>query len=1139
MSPDPSDGEPRRPRAATEPVSAPLGQVTPGPASALDHDSEPDLIAGRYRVLGKLGEGGMGTVFRALDTQLDRIVALKMLPARSIADSDAVARLRREAKALAKLSHPGIVQAFDAGEEDGRHFLVMEYVEGTDLLRVLDKSGPIPPTLAADYIHQAASAMQHAHERGLVHRDLKPSNLLLASRGRIKVLDLGLARFLQDQLGDAARTAEGLGMGTPDYMAPEQFRDARGADPRSDVYALGCTLYHLLAGQVPFPGSSLREKCAAHEQREPVPLEQACAGAPAGLILTVRRMMAKRPADRFQTAREVAEALAPYVAGSSETVPRMAETCTWHGGQLSVAEARSSAGMKRARFVAGLAIAAAMVLSIVLLVSRRAALPWVGTSPRGIETRIPAPASNVLTVAQNGKAQYRTIAEALENVSPGQRILVCDNATYRERIVIDRPQQSSITLEASLHATIVTSDRGVQALLVQDVPGVRIDGLRFREEGVQGVMAFVAASGKVPGLVLRRLDFSGQRDVGGILLRSPRIAPSDPPLIVEECTFATGENAIQLEEQPGRTTDSLKVGVASIRNNRIRCAKNGILLWGALSRVHVMGNRISNCEGCGIEFRDWGRGEEEIVVANNTIFDSNDGIRFLERTAEKNVAIHPGGVEIRNNLISGSGGGGDITYRILTGDGWKYGDPGIFTSRWSFGHNARDYTGNVPSAPSDLALDVGSINWRNSHRDDWLRPPKDSPLATQGAGRDDPSLPTYVGAVTPKNVTTWNWDKTWQMRSGLLTVSKDGRAPFETIKEALSAARPGMTVRILDDATYDETLLIDQPQRQRGIVLESPRHATVVHQREHPFALLIQDVPELQVRGLRLKDTSSAEGFTSLVSIRGRAPGVVLRELDFKSTSPRSAGVLAQNLPYDRNARPLVIEDCTAQVGNTAVVVQGALEEGPDAVRTGGVLVRRNRLYGSMVGVLIDGAVENVHIAANAIWHCYQAGIQIQKWNLRNSRILIANNTVFDCDTALQFLDEAKKPAYQKDSIELRNNILSASSGLAARYVQVPQGARTGATGDPAVLLAAWRCDHNWRDPSGNIPLAPNDHLLGQPRMNWFDATRPDWLRPPSGPGLADQGAGRQDPSLPTYVGAMPPENVQAWDWDKTWSARK
>src|SRR5262249_52838636 len=155
-----------------------------------------------------------------------RHVAVKLLPDGSVHDADAVARFRREAKALARLSHPGIIQAHDSGEDGERHFLVMEFVEGRSLAKILTEKGALLPTRAADYAHQAALALHHAHRNGLVHRDVKPSNLLVTPDGGVKLLDLGLARFLQDQIGDASLTREGTGMGTPDYAAPEQFRDA-------------------------------------------------------------------------------------------------------------------------------------------------------------------------------------------------------------------------------------------------------------------------------------------------------------------------------------------------------------------------------------------------------------------------------------------------------------------------------------------------------------------------------------------------------------------------------------------------------------------------------------------------------------------------------------------------------------------------------------------------------------------------------------------------------------------------------------------------------------------------------------------------------------------------------------------------
>jgi hypothetical protein len=404
---------------------------------------------GRYQLLDKLGQGGMGTVYLARDTRLDRCVALKVLPPESVHDPDAVARFQREARALARLSHPGIVQVYDSEEDNGRHFLAMEYVEGQSLAAVLKEKGRLPPTLAADYLHQALLAVQHAHEKGLVHRDLKPSNLLLTPEGKVKVLDLGLARFLQDQIGDANRTREGVGMGTPDYAAPEQFRDAHSADARADVYALGCTLYCLIAGQVPFPGSSLAEKRQAHFHKEPAPLEELCPEAPAGLILVVRRMMAKQPGDRFQSAAEAAEALAPYVTGFS--------TSTWRGSRPAMPALTS-------RRLFHWAVAAIVAAALVLVV----ALAWSGWFRPG--TSAPGTAGpaalgdgnekakpvvddpDLLTVSKDIRAggKYRTINEALAKVRPRQTIRVLDREVYQERISLKSPSRhEGITLEAS------------------------------------------------------------------------------------------------------------------------------------------------------------------------------------------------------------------------------------------------------------------------------------------------------------------------------------------------------------------------------------------------------------------------------------------------------------------------------------------------------------------------------------------------------------------------------------------------------------------------------------------------------------------------------------------------------------------
>lgn len=325
------------------------GVLTPLQAEFLIRgEPESCILAGRYRLIEKLGEGGMGAVYRAQDQRLGRDVAIKVLPPTVARDPEAVARFKREAKALARVSHPNIVQAFDADEDGGRQFLVMEYVQGRDLLHIVAERGQLDPARVADFGFQAALALDHAHRKGLIHRDVKPGNLLLTSDGRIKLLDLGLARFVQDQVPAGNATMAGVGMGTPDYMAPEQFRDARSADVRSDIYCLGCTLYHLLTGHVPFPTDSVSAKYEKHERENATPIEEKCPDVPAGLVAAVQKMMAKRPEHRYQSAREVAEALAPFVASSSVVRNRVEATASWRA--IAVPQRQREGGR---RFILG------------------------------------------------------------------------------------------------------------------------------------------------------------------------------------------------------------------------------------------------------------------------------------------------------------------------------------------------------------------------------------------------------------------------------------------------------------------------------------------------------------------------------------------------------------------------------------------------------------------------------------------------------------------------------------------------------------------------------------------------------------------------------------------------------------------
>ena len=265
-----------------------------------------------YELREKIGQGGMGCVFRASHTMLDRPVAIKLLPAERTGDEQFISRFRREMKAVGKLRHPNI------GQERGHHFLVMELVDGLDVAEIQKHAGALSVPNACEIVRHAAVGLQHAYEHGMVHRDVKPSNLLLDRCGQIKVLDLGLALLHEsDMSAHDHLTGTGQIMGTLDYMAPEQAVDTHSVDIRADIYSLGCTLYSLLTGAPPFSGpqfASPARKLAAHMQKQIPAIEQQRNDIPPELSSILQRMLARDPADRFDTPGNVAETLLPFVS---------------------------------------------------------------------------------------------------------------------------------------------------------------------------------------------------------------------------------------------------------------------------------------------------------------------------------------------------------------------------------------------------------------------------------------------------------------------------------------------------------------------------------------------------------------------------------------------------------------------------------------------------------------------------------------------------------------------------------------------------------------------------------------------------------------------------------------------------------
>jgi serine/threonine protein kinase len=292
------------------------------------------FLLGPYRILDQIGRGGMGRVYKAEHRTMGRTVALKVFAPNMVNTERALELFQREVRAIAQLGHPNIVTAYDANEENGRHYLVLEYVDGPNLDQLVRKQGPLPVGQACDYIRQAANGLQCAHSLGMIHRDIKPANILVQQRGPqdgtpglVKISDFGLARLQAPAAGDTSHPGtilakENTVMGTPDYLSPEQARSLHRTDIRSDLYSLGCTFYFLLTGRVPFPGGSAVDKLIRHGSEEPVPVSEFRSDVPPAVAAIVAKLMAKDPADRFQTPAELAAALEPFaVSGPTPWAP--------------------------------------------------------------------------------------------------------------------------------------------------------------------------------------------------------------------------------------------------------------------------------------------------------------------------------------------------------------------------------------------------------------------------------------------------------------------------------------------------------------------------------------------------------------------------------------------------------------------------------------------------------------------------------------------------------------------------------------------------------------------------------------------------------------------------------------------------
>lgn len=632
---------------------------------------------GKYKVLEKLGVGGMGQVFLCEHRMMKRRVAVKVLPVAQAVDAAARDRFYREARAAAALDHPNIVRAYDVDNDENLHFIVMEFVDGINLHDLVKKHGPLRVERACHYIYAAAAGLDYANARGVVHRDIKPANLLVDRCGVVKILDMGLARYFTGEDEDhLTRKYDENVLGTADYLAPEQAIDSHTVDIRADIYSLGGTFYYLLTGSPPFPQGTIAQKLLLHQQREPRPIRELRPEVPEAVIAIVETMMKKNPAERYESPAAVMAALAEWVqtpipppsdaelpkfsraalgtsmvanrtaASGVHVVPPAASSTSaiidpprgiWEDiaaetrpnlGQTRRSEPRKSAARSTAPDSTRPGRKRALLGLLALVV---AAAAWglyaaIGR-PSPNAPSVPAPAANdgprTLYVSRSAtpspEATFPTLAAAIRKVNPGDTILLVDSPHEEAplQIVAAAPGKfRNVTIEAG------NADRFVQIR----PPG---DSLRDVKRGLLNLIG-------TDGLTLRNLGI----DAGARLEYALTVeGPIDGLRLENVGLRSAGIAALGIQQasadvkQPA-IFDRLRCVVASAQCDAIQ-------FTGPVSNLAITHGRFFGRGANTLRFRGLARG---IEITNNRIFNFDHGI-LLDTPANNCQFI------IRNNTF--------------------------------------------------------------------------------------------------------------------------------------------------------------------------------------------------------------------------------------------------------------------------------------------------------------------------------------------------------------------------------------------------------------------------------------------------------------------------------------------------------
>jgi hypothetical protein len=868
---------------------------------------------------------------------------------------------------------------------------------------------------------------------------------------------------------------------------------------------------------------------------------------------------------------QVADALHPYVAGASGSFTELRKTATWDGSRLSTMIAPPRGRLSPVWLIAGAGLALVLITSGVLgglavwfASGIRPAAQDTGTElagPGGSQPggqsndEVPAPASdpNVLTVAQKaGVGRFQTIGAALAAVRPGQTIRVVDDAVYRESLRIsDRTEMAGITLEATGGASLVLDSGGERSWLVDiaGVPDVTVRGFKLHASRTPHSTLMVMR-GQCPGLRLEQLALTAAGSPGTNGLEIYGVAGSAPdraPAIVRNCVFRGFALGTTFVGSPGNCTFR-----TSIRDCLFMDCEFGVQFsGGSVQDIQVVGNRFRAVSVVAMQFLLIAENSENLLVANNTFFENGTNFRIWDR------AIHGKRVQVRNNLVLGSEGmdmhivdAVDAQESRGPGDGAAVAKTYHLSHNWREGKDWKAEKGWIP--PDTTKADVLAAKIEDVNRDPkspgFLRPNDKSPLATAGAGNEDPSLPRYVGALPPEGTAPWDWDRTWRMpkEAQLLTVSKEsGGGKYRAINEALKDAKPWATIRVLDAASYAEGIDLTDRKKYEGLTLEATNGAALHMVSSARRLLSIDDVPHVRVAGFRCTEAGSlAPGAAgrSFIVVAGAAQGTALTHLVLIPKTPMIAIVL-QNALAPLGETPLRVEHCAVRpecaMSNDGVTVTGALE--PDA--TGGICIRANQFTSCGHGVNLLGALRDVQVTGNLLVKCPFTGLQTEDLAPGSRNLLFANNTAFAGSAGFRAWYNSPYKQPQGGQVEVANNIFFGATEFDVGYILSDLKNSQQAPGDSAELLKLWRFHHNRRDFSGSgapfrLPLSPEDGRFKREELLSVAASELDRVRPAKDSPLATQGAGAVY-DLPTYIGALPPEGVPPWDWDRTWLGRR